>query len=109
MNAIDTNVFAYTFDPADPAKQAAARQLLSDLVLKPQETVLLWICRMVRITTVWSSSTHSLEVRQQALGMEAGEGTKPSEVVMSRSAEKPMRLPWTARNSKRYAELPRWV
>lgn len=42
MNAIDTNVVAYTFDPAAPAKQALARQLLYDLVLKPHETVLLW-------------------------------------------------------------------
>ena len=42
MNTIDTNVVAYTFDPADPAKQALARQLLSNLVLKPLETVLLW-------------------------------------------------------------------
>jgi hypothetical protein len=31
MNAIDTNVFAYAFDPADPAKQAQARKLLHDL------------------------------------------------------------------------------
>lgn len=42
MNAIDTNVFAYAYDPADPRKQAKARQLLSDLVAKPSESVLLW-------------------------------------------------------------------
>lgn len=42
MNAIDTNVLAYTFDPADPVKQAKARQLVLDLVSKPSETVLLW-------------------------------------------------------------------
>jgi predicted nucleic acid-binding protein len=42
MNAIDTNILAYTFDPADPAKQARARQLVFDLVSKPPESVLLW-------------------------------------------------------------------
>jgi predicted nucleic acid-binding protein len=42
MNAIDTNVLGYAFDPADPAKQARARQMLSDLVTKPSETVWLW-------------------------------------------------------------------
>lgn len=42
MNAIDSNVFAYAFDPADPGKQAKARQLLHDLVAKPAESVLLW-------------------------------------------------------------------
>lgn len=42
MNAIDTNVFIYTFDPADLAKQARARQLVLDLVSKPHESVLLW-------------------------------------------------------------------
>lgn len=42
MNAIDTNVFAYAFDPADPGKQAKARQLLYDLVAEPSESVLLW-------------------------------------------------------------------
>ncbi len=42
MNAIDTNVIAYLFDPASPQKQAKARQLFDELVLKPQETVLLW-------------------------------------------------------------------
>ena len=42
MNAIDTNVFVYTFDPADPAKQIRARQLVLDLVSKPHESVLLW-------------------------------------------------------------------
>ncbi|MGH7135213.1 MAG: PIN domain-containing protein [Pirellulales bacterium] len=42
MNAIDTNVLAYAFDPADPGKQAKARQLLSELVGDPAESVLLW-------------------------------------------------------------------
>jgi predicted nucleic acid-binding protein len=42
MNAIDTNVFVYTFDPADPAKQTRARQLVLDLVSKSHESVLLW-------------------------------------------------------------------
>jgi predicted nucleic acid-binding protein len=42
MNAIDTNVLAYTFDPADPGKQARARQLVLDLVSKPHESILLW-------------------------------------------------------------------
>jgi predicted nucleic acid-binding protein len=42
MNAIDTNVLAYTFDPADPGKQAQASQLVFDLASKPPESVLLW-------------------------------------------------------------------
>lgn len=42
MNAIDTNIFAYTIDPEAPEKQATARRLLADLVRKPRETVLLW-------------------------------------------------------------------
>ena len=42
MNAIDTNVFTYSFDTTAPTKQALARQLLFDLVLDPRETVLLW-------------------------------------------------------------------
>ena len=42
MNAIDTNIVAYTFDPTAPTKQARARQLLYDLVLNSHETVLLW-------------------------------------------------------------------
>jgi predicted nucleic acid-binding protein len=42
MNAIDTNIFAYTFDPADPGKQDCARRLVRDLVSKSDETVLLW-------------------------------------------------------------------
>ena len=42
MNAIDTNVVAYLFDPANPDKQARAQQLLDSLVLEPAETVWLW-------------------------------------------------------------------
>lgn len=42
MNAIDTNVFAYAYDPATADKQKRARQLLSELVQNPDETVLLW-------------------------------------------------------------------
>ncbi len=42
MNAIDTNIFAYTFDTAAPVKQEAAKGLLGRLVLIPGETVMLW-------------------------------------------------------------------
>jgi len=42
MNAIDTNIIAYTFDPSVPSKQALAKKLLYELILKPHETVLLW-------------------------------------------------------------------
>ena len=42
MNAIDTNVVVYAFDPTAPAKQALARKLLHAFVLKPNETVFLW-------------------------------------------------------------------
>ena len=42
MNAIDTNILVYLFDPSAPLKQARAQQLLDDLVLRPQETVWLW-------------------------------------------------------------------
>lgn len=42
MNAIDTNVLVYLFDPSAPLKQVRAQQLLDDLVLRPQETVWLW-------------------------------------------------------------------
>ncbi len=42
MNATDTNVLAYTFDPADPVKQARASQLVFDLVSKSPKSVLLW-------------------------------------------------------------------
>ncbi len=39
MNAIDTNILVYLFDPSTPLKQARAQQLLDDLVLRPQETL----------------------------------------------------------------------
>jgi predicted nucleic acid-binding protein len=42
MNAIDTNILAYLFDPDRPEKQSRAQRLLDDLVLNPQETVWLW-------------------------------------------------------------------
>ena len=42
MNAVDTNIFAYTFDTAAHAKQEAAKTLLGRLVLIPGETVMLW-------------------------------------------------------------------
>lgn len=42
MNAVDTNIFAYAFDPADPAKHARARQLVSDLIVQASGSVLLW-------------------------------------------------------------------
>ncbi len=42
MNAIDTNILSYLFDPDAPEKQSRAQQLLDELVPKPQETVWLW-------------------------------------------------------------------
>ena len=42
MNAIDTNIPGYLFDPDAPDKQARAQRLLDDLVLDPQQTVWLW-------------------------------------------------------------------
>jgi predicted nucleic acid-binding protein len=42
MNAIDTNILGYLFDPDAPDKQSRAQQLLDGLVLKPRETVWLW-------------------------------------------------------------------
>lgn len=42
MNAIDTNIAAYLFDPSAPEKQVRAQQLVDDMVLQPQETVWLW-------------------------------------------------------------------
>jgi predicted nucleic acid-binding protein len=42
MNAIDTNILGYAFDPADAVKQAKARQLINDFTARPRECVLLW-------------------------------------------------------------------
>lgn len=42
MNAIDTNIFVYSIDFADPVKQATAERLLDDLAQRPGETLLLW-------------------------------------------------------------------
>jgi predicted nucleic acid-binding protein len=40
MNAVDTNIFVYALDVADPAKQTKARELLDRLVQPPIETLL---------------------------------------------------------------------
>ncbi|HEX5446066.1 MAG TPA: PIN domain-containing protein [Pirellulales bacterium] len=42
MNAVDTNVFIYGLDDAEPGKQAKAQELIAELVQPPAETVLLW-------------------------------------------------------------------
>ena len=42
MNAIDTNILAYLFDPDAPEKQSRAQRMLDTLVVQPRETVWLW-------------------------------------------------------------------
>jgi predicted nucleic acid-binding protein len=42
MNAVDTNIVVYSFDVYSPVKQQRAGALLSTLLLRPQESVLLW-------------------------------------------------------------------
>jgi predicted nucleic acid-binding protein len=42
MNAVDTNVFLYSLDINEPAKQAKAKALLAGLVGAPAGTVTLW-------------------------------------------------------------------
>ena len=42
MNAVDTNVFVYAHDQDEPTKQAQATDLISVLVQKPNDTLLLW-------------------------------------------------------------------
>lgn len=42
MNAVDTNILVYALDADDPAKQAAAIELLDRLHTNPSETLLLW-------------------------------------------------------------------
>ena len=42
MNAVDTNVFLYSIDRNEPAKQLKAQQLLHQLRSATQQTILLW-------------------------------------------------------------------
>ncbi len=42
MNAVDTNVYVYTFDADEPVKRAKAIELLNRLSTRPAETVTLW-------------------------------------------------------------------
>jgi predicted nucleic acid-binding protein len=42
MNAVDTNVFVYYFDPTEPVKQAKAVALFQGLMMAPASTVLHW-------------------------------------------------------------------
>jgi predicted nucleic acid-binding protein len=42
MNAVDTNVYVYALDGAEPVKQAKAIELFDRLMRNPDETVLLW-------------------------------------------------------------------
>src|SRR5437868_1749611 len=42
MNAVDTNVFVYSFDSDSTAKQVRARELVGRLARVPAETILPW-------------------------------------------------------------------
>jgi predicted nucleic acid-binding protein len=42
MNAVDTNIFLYSLDRHEPAKQLKAQQLLRQLSTSPQSTFLFW-------------------------------------------------------------------
>ncbi len=42
MTAIDTNVPVYAFDRDDPVRQQKAKDLISNLMNRPEETLLLW-------------------------------------------------------------------
>jgi predicted nucleic acid-binding protein len=42
MNAVDTNVYVYSLDRDEPAKQAKAIALFDRLVQQPGDTVLIW-------------------------------------------------------------------
>jgi predicted nucleic acid-binding protein len=42
MNAVDTNVFVYSLDDDEPAKQVKARELIDQLLRPPIETVTPW-------------------------------------------------------------------
>lgn len=42
MNAVDTNVLLYSIDRNEPAKQLKAQQLLQQLHLGTEPTLLLW-------------------------------------------------------------------
>ena len=48
MNAVDTNVFLYSIDRNEPAKQLKAQQLLRQLRASSVPTFLLW--RVFRVT-----------------------------------------------------------
>jgi predicted nucleic acid-binding protein len=42
MIAIDTNIFVYSVDAAEPERRANAAQLLADLQSDPEPTIILW-------------------------------------------------------------------
>lgn len=42
MNAIDTNDLVYSFDENEPVRKAKAVELIDWLILRPDETLLLW-------------------------------------------------------------------
>jgi predicted nucleic acid-binding protein len=42
MNAVDTNVYVYALDAGEPAKQGKAIALFDQLILRPDDTLLLW-------------------------------------------------------------------
>ncbi len=55
MIAIDTNVYLYSVDQADPLKQRRARELLRQLRLGGEPTVLLWqvLCEITQQLRRW--------------------------------------------------------
>ncbi len=57
MNAVDTNILIYTHDPRDPAKQAAAVELVASLT----DGVLLWqvACEYVAASRKLESYGHN--------------------------------------------------
>lgn len=57
MNAVDTNVFVYYFDPTEPTKQAKAAALLKNLASATTSSILLWqvIAEFVGQMRYWHS------------------------------------------------------
>jgi predicted nucleic acid-binding protein len=55
MNAVDTNIFLYSIDHNDPAKQHKAQQLLTQLRTATTPTLLLWqvLCELGQQLRRW--------------------------------------------------------
>ena len=58
MNAIDTNVLVYAHDPANPAKQKCARELIENIT----DPVLLW-----QVATEYLAVIHKLKNKGMAI------------------------------------------